>query len=251
MAKAIMSTRPAPLRNGHRVKGAQLVLDLPHLESWDEADFYITSRNEQALRLVSAWPDWQSPAVIVYGPPQSGKTYLAKIWQNRSNAHFVQPAQLAAHIWSEPFPPLIVEDIDTAAYSETALFHHLNLAREHGSSMLLTAQTPPGQWQLALPDLRSRIRSYPAAEIQPPDEEHLAALLVKHFSDRQIEVTPEVISYLVSRMERSMAAAQRLTAHIDKLALSEHRKVTRAFAAKVFKELNAHEDGGGEGHGED
>lgn len=230
------------------MKGAQLVLDLPHVESWDEADFFITYRNEQALRLVKAWPDWHAPAAIVYGPPQSGKTYLAKIWQARSNARFLEAAQLAAHIWSEPFAPLIVEDIDTATFCETALFHHLNLAREHGSSILFTAETPPGQWKLALPDLRSRIRSYPAAEIQQPDEEQLAALLVKHFSDRQIEVPPGVISYLVSRMERSMAAAQRLTAHIDKLALSEHRKITRPFAAKVFKELNAGEESGDDDH---
>jgi chromosomal replication initiation ATPase DnaA len=221
------------------VKGSQLVFDLPHLESWDEADFFITARNERALRLVTAWPDWQSPAAIVFGPPQSGKTYLAKIWQNRSKAQFLEASQLADHVWSEPFTPLVVEDLDTTAFCETALFHHLNLAREHATSMLLTAETAPGQWTLTLPDLRSRIRSYPAAEIQPPDEEHLAALLIKHFSDRQIEVGPDVISYMIARMERSMSAAQRLTAYIDKLALSEHRKVTRAFAAKVFKELDA------------
>ncbi len=71
------------------MKGSQLVFDLPQLESWDEADFFITARNERALRLVTAWPDWQSPAAIVFGPPQSGKTYLAKIWQNRSKAHFL------------------------------------------------------------------------------------------------------------------------------------------------------------------
>jgi chromosomal replication initiation ATPase DnaA len=224
------------------VRAAQLVLDLPHRDTWDEADFFITSRNEQALRLVTSWPDWQSPATVIFGPPQSGKTYLAKIWQRRSNAQFLSALDLGSHVWVAPNTPLIVEDIDSGAFSETALFHHLNLAREHGSFLLLTARTPPGQWNLALPDLRSRVRSYPAIEIHQPDEEHLAALLLKHFGDRQIEVTPEVISYLTARMERSMAAAQRLTAHIDKLALSEHRKITRAFAAKVFKELSAGED---------
>lgn len=226
------------------MKGAQLVLDLPHVPSWDEADFFVTPANERALRLIAQWPDWQSPAVIVYGPPQSGKTYLAKIWQNRSKARFVEAPALASHIWSLPFAPLIVEDIDTAIFDETALFHHLNLAREHGSYILLTAQTPPGQWNLLLPDLRSRIRSYPAMEIQQPGEEHLAALLVKHFSDRQIEVAPDVISYLIARMERSMAAAQQLTARIDRLALAEHRRITRTFAARVFKELSTEENGG-------
>ncbi len=226
------------------MNGSQLVLDLPHRQSWDEADFFVTSGNAQALNLIGHWPEWQSPAIIVFGPPRCGKTYLAKIWQSRSGASFVEAPELAAHVWSEPFTPIIVEDIDTAAFDETALFHHLNLAREHGSSILLTAQTPPGQWSLSLPDLRSRIRSYPAVEIQQPDEEHLAALLVKHFSDRQIEVAPDVVSYLIARMERSMASAQRLTAHIDRLALSEHRKITRAFAAKVFKELNANENCG-------
>lgn len=219
------------------MKPSQLVLDLPHRESWDESDFFITSRNEQALRLVTAWPDWPAPVSIIFGPPRSGKTYLAKIWQRRSHADCLEASELRTYLWSPPYVPLVLEDIDGAPFCETALFHHLNLAREHRTFLLLTARTPPGQWHVTLPDLRSRIRSYPAVEIEQPDEEHLAALLVKHFSDRQIEIGPDVISYLVSRMERSMAAAQRLTAHIDKSALSEHRRITRAFAAKVFKEL--------------
>ncbi len=227
------------------MKPAQLVLDLTQHESWDEADFFISSQNERAFRLVTVWPDWGAPAVIVSGPPQSGKTYLAKIWQNRSKARFLEPRQLAEHVWQAPFEPLIVEDIDTADFCETALFHHLNLAREHGSSILLTAQTPPGQWTVALPDLRSRIRSYPAEGMEAPEKEHLAALLIKHFAHRQIDVPPEVIRYIAARMERSMAAAQRLTAHIDRLALSEHREITLPFAVKVLKELTAREEGGG------
>lgn len=221
------------------MRSSQLVFDLPQRQSWDEADFFITSRNEHALRLVTVWPDWPSHAAIIFGPPRSGKTYLAKIWQNRSHADFLEPSGLAVHSWLPPYAPLIIEDPDSVPFCETALFHHLNLAREHGSFLLLTAQTPPGQWNLTLPDLRSRIRSHPAVEIQQPDEEHLASLLLKHFSDRQIEIAPDVIAYLVARMERSMEAAQRVTARIDKLALSEHRKITRAFAAKVFKELDA------------
>ncbi|MBI4725171.1 MAG: hypothetical protein HY765_09390, partial [Rhodomicrobium sp.] len=96
------------------MKSPQLVLDLPHRQSWDEADFLITAQNEHALRLITAWPDWQAPAAIVFGPPQSGKTYLAKIWQGRSGAQFLDANQLATHVWPAPYTSLIVEDIDTA-----------------------------------------------------------------------------------------------------------------------------------------
>ncbi len=221
------------------MKAEQLIFDLPLPQSFDEADFFITSRNERALGLVMAWPEWHAPAAVVFGPPQSGKTYLANIWRSRAAAEFLHASGLAAHAWTAPYAPLVVEDINSSAFCETALFHHLNLAREHGSSILLTAQAAPGQWQIALPDLRSRIRSYPAAEIEPPDQEHLAALLLKHFSDRQIEIAPDVIAYLVARIERSMAAAQAVAAHLDRLALAEHRKVTRAFAARALKEMGA------------
>jgi chromosomal replication initiation ATPase DnaA len=224
------------------VKAEQLVFDLPLPQSYDEADFFITSRNERALGLVMAWPEWHAPAAIVYGPPLSGKTYLANIWRNRAQAEFVEASALAARAWTAPFAPLVIEDADSSAFCETALFHHLNLAREHGSFILLTAEAAPGQWRIALPDLRSRIRSYPAAAIEPPDEEHLAAALLKHFSDRQIEIAPDVIAYLIARIERSMAAAQAVAAKLDRLALAEHKKVTRAFAARALKEMGAAED---------
>jgi chromosomal replication initiation ATPase DnaA len=220
---------------------AQLVLDLPRRFAYDEADFFVTARNDRAFGLVCQWPDWHAPAAVIWGPPQSGKTYLAHIWQARANAAFADPAALEGHVWAAR-QPLILEDVDASALPETALFHHLNLAREHGSFILLTARTPPGSWRIALPDLRSRIRSYPTAEIQPPDEEHLAALLLKHFSDRGIEIAPDVIAYLVQRIERSMAAADAVASLLDKAALAERRRITRAFAAKVLKTVGGELD---------
>ena len=49
--------------------------------------------------------------------------------------------------------PLVVEDADRAAYDEKALFHLLNLAREKGLYLLLTARTAPRGWGRSLPDL--------------------------------------------------------------------------------------------------
>ena len=75
--------------------------------------------------------------------------------------------------------------------------------------------------------------------IEPPDETLLKAVLVKHFTDRQLTVEPGVIAYIALRMERSMEAAATLVAAIDRSAMAAHRKVTRALAAEVLAQVGA------------
>ena len=79
----------------------------------------------------------------------------------------------------------------------------------------------------------------PLAQIEPPDDALLSAVLVKLFADRQLAVDPPVIAYCLVRMERSMDAARQLVAEIDPLALTMHRAVTRALAAKALDNLGA------------
>ena len=129
---------------------------------------------------------------------------------------------------------LLVEDLHAGIADERVLFHLLNLVREHKLSMLLTSRTPPGELEVQLPDLRSRLRALPVVAIAPPDEVLLKAVLVKHFTDRQLAVEPDLIGYLASSMERSMEAAAAIVAEIDRAAMASHRKVTRALAAEVL-----------------
>ncbi len=132
---------------------------------------------------------------------------------------------------------LVVEDLDRGIADEKALFHLLNRARESKLAVLLTSRVPPGEQEFRIPDLRSRLRALPLVEVQPPDETLLKAVLVKLFADRQLNVEPPVIDYLSLRMERSMAAANRIVAAVDRLALAKQRKVTRPLAAEALASL--------------
>ena len=129
---------------------------------------------------------------------------------------------------------LVVEDCDRGGLDETALFHLINLARENGRFLLLTGRQPPSRWKVALPDLRSRLLAMPALAIGAPDDQVLAALLVKLFADRQLKVGEEVVAYLLGRMERSFAAAARLVDRLDRAALAGHRAVTVPLARAVL-----------------
>jgi chromosomal replication initiation ATPase DnaA len=214
----------------------QLTLDLPHRAALGAHDFLISPSNQAAADMIDLWPGWPQASMAVVAPAHAGKTHLANVWRLKSGA-----ARLDAGALSEGDVPtaaahgaVLVEDLHAGIADERALFHLLNLVREHKLSMLLTSRAPPGELPVALPDLRSRLRALPMVTIEPPDETLLKAVLVKHFTDRQLAVEPGVIAYIALRMERSMEAAATTVAAIDKAAMAAHRKVTRALAAQVL-----------------
>lgn len=215
---------------------SQLVFDLPHIPALGSEDFLVSASNEQAVKLIAAWPDWANPIVVLAGPEGAGKTHLANVWRARSGADAFAATGVRAAVDRAVGEggPVVIEDIDSAALDEYAAFHLLNLAKERRFDVLVTARTPPGEWRIALPDLRSRLRSAALVTIEEPDEALIGAVIVKLFADRQLSIEPGVIGYLLRRMERSMAAAQRLVEAIDRAALAERRRVTRTLAAKLF-----------------
>ncbi len=217
----------------------QLVLDLAHRQALGEEDFLVSRSNAAAIELIDAWPHWPHPAAVVVGPRGSGKSHLANVWRLRSTAHLVPAAELSDGVVAAlaERSALVVEDLDRGIADERALFHLLNRARESAVSVLLTSREAPGDLTFRIPDLRSRLRALPVVELQPPDETLLKAVLVKLFCDRQLNVEPAVIEFLSVRMERSMEAANRVVAAVDRRALETHRKVTRPLAAEALAAL--------------
>ena len=199
-------------------------------------DFLVSSSNQQAVTLINAWPDWPNPIAVLSGPQGSGKTHLVNVWRAISGAlSFPASAlgQAVAQVLERPVP-VAIEDFDRARVDEHAAFHLLNLARERRFDLLVTGRRPPGEWAIGLPDLRSRLRSAALVTIEEPDEALLSAVLVKLFADRQLSVEPDVIGYVIRRMERSLAAAQSLVEALDRAALAQKRAVTKALAAQFF-----------------
>ncbi|WP_246714944.1 hypothetical protein [Aestuariivirga litoralis] len=214
----------------------QLPFALPQREAVGRDDFLVTPSNEAAVRLVDEWPQWPAHGAVLIGPAGAGKSHLARVWQATSLAEIV-PAQALA---KDDVPQLLarkavcVEDAKPGQFDEKALFHLLNLARADGGHVLLTSEEEPSGWKVQLPDLASRLKALPVVRILPPDDGLLRGVLVKLFSDRQIGVDEALISYMMLRMPRSLAAARDLVAQIDREAMVARAEVTRPFVAKVM-----------------
>ncbi len=223
-------------------KARQLAFDLSYRPALGREDFLVTSCNKDAVGWIDRWPDWPAPALALIGPAGCGKTHLAAVWRAMSGARATgsgddaDPAQAGGGHW------LIDDAADAdAGIGENALLRLYNVTAEAGATLLLVAREPPARWAVTLPDLASRLRAAPVATIRDPDETAIAAVLVKLFADRQSAIDPELIAYLLPRMERSFEAARDLVARLDRAALAKRRRVTVPIARDVLAEF------GGEG----
>lgn len=221
---------------------AQIPLDLGHRVALGREDFMIAPCNQDAVAWIDRWPEWPAPALVLSGPAGSGKSHLAAVWKNMARGQWVDASTLhdteAGQINGRGLP-LVIDHFDPwigDRTAETALFHLYNLAKEQSSTMLITMRTAPGQIAFALPDLSSRLRAAPVAEIRPPDDVLLAALLVKLFADRQLSIGTDVLSYVLPRMTRSFSAAHDIVGRADHLALSEKKPVTVPLMRRVLSE---------------
>ena len=215
-------------------RGGQRTFDWGVRPALGREDFLVAPCNEAAVAWLDRWPDWPGPALVIYGPPGSGKSHLAEVWRRRSGAEIVPAARL-----SEVGPnggsalALVIDGLD-GPLDERSLLHIYNAVAERGGHLLLTARTPPARWPLALPDLVSRLRLAPAAALGLPDDALLGALMLKLFADRQITVAPEVPAYVVPRIERTFEAVARLVDRLDRAALAEGRAVTVPLVRRVL-----------------
>ncbi len=215
----------------------QLVLALDHATSFARKDFLAGPSNAAALALIESWPDWPNRVMALVGPEGAGKTHLASIWAEAAGARVLSakllehgdlPAALATGA-------LVLEDLAPEGLDEAALFHLLNLAREERAYLLITARAQPAGFAVTIRDLASRLRAIPVVTLAAPDDALLRALIVKLAADRQLTVDEALVNYLANRIERSFAAARAAVTRLDEEAMRQHRPVTRALAAELFR----------------
>lgn len=213
----------------------QLLFDLPVRTAQGRDDFIVSRCNERAIAMIDAWPAWPDMAVCLVGPCASGKSHMMAIWAEKSGAVIVHGTDLR-EATLEPLLEVDVIAIDDAegVEDEAALFHLYNSLKGRGGHLLLAAEQAPARWALQLPDLQSRLATAHVVEVEAADDDLLKGLLAKLFRDRQMAVPEEVLTYLVPRIERSFAAVSGLVDRLDRLSMTEQRKISIPLARDVL-----------------
>lgn len=213
----------------------QMPLELLHTTGFSRDELVVTPSNALAVNLIDSWPQWPARLMVLAGPLGSGKSHLASIWAQKAGARQLSCDALVIPVG---IGNILIDGMGDDPIDETALFHLINAVRESEGSMLITSRRWPSEWPVTLPDLMSRIKSAPTVEISEPDDALLSGVITKLFADRQLVIEPQLVAFLVSRIERSLATAQNVVERLDKAALAAKSRITRQMANAVLTELD-------------
>jgi hypothetical protein len=193
----------------------QIALPLDWRSASGAQGFILSDANRDAVRQLEHFALWPVRACMLVGPSKSGRSHLARLFQT----------------WSSG---VVIDDAEAA--DETMLFHAWNAAQETRRPLLIVAAAPPRRWAVTLPDLASRLSATPVATIHPPDDALLGAVMAKQLRDRNLDAAPEVVAYVLGRIERSFEHVASAVAGLDRAALSAHRRLTVPLARQVLME---------------
>ncbi len=213
----------------------QLIFDLPCYPAIGTEDFFVSKANSLAFDVVQNWANWNDRRVLITGGKGSGKTHLSHVWANLSGAKFIELNNQEQDLSN--IKTLIIENIDliiSIPTFEEKLFHLLNFAKQLDIYVLMTSSVAASRLGVQLLDLSSRLQATEHFPIYPPDDALLSAVLVKQFSDRQINISPGLIEYILKRITRSLSSVSNFVVSLDNLMMKTKKGPSRAMISEVL-----------------
>ena len=212
----------------------QLLLKFPSKQAYLKEDFYVSSSNNEAFKLIESWPKWIKKTVNIFGPQGSGKTHLISMLKNKTSTIDVDSNQVTDQIFFEfkLKEVLIIENLKENI-SENLLYTLYNAAQQDNKYFVLTSREPINKFNFKSMDLKSRVNSTTIIGIDLPSDELISVILSKSFSDKQIKVEKKHIDYVINRSDRSNEKISQFISTIDKYSL----KKGSPFSLKLIKEV--------------
>ncbi len=212
----------------------QLLLDFDHKIEFNEHDYYVSKSNYFAFNLIQNWTKWEKKILNISGDTFSGKTHLAKIFQNKSKALYLSHKDVNEEIFKKiKLNECIIIDDFEKIKNENLLYTLFNLIYHDNKYLLILSNKSISDIDYSLDDLNSRAKNCIFAKIENPDDDLIFAIIVKSFSDRQIKLEKKFLEYIIKRIERSYGKIYEFIYKVDELSLKKKKPVN----LKTIKEI--------------
>jgi len=204
----------------------QLLLDFDYNIEFNEHDYYVSKSNYFAFNLIQNWPKWEKKIINISGDSFSGKTHLAKIFQNKSKALYLRHNDVNEGVFKKiKLNDCIVIDDFEKINNENLLYSLFNLIYQDNKYLLILSNIVISEINYRLDDLNSRAKNCIFAQIENPDDDLIFAIIVKSFSDRQIKLEKKLLEFIIKRIDRSYRKIYEFIYKVDELSLKKKKPV--------------------------
>jgi chromosomal replication initiation ATPase DnaA len=214
---------------------SQLTFKFPFKTSYYKKDFYVSSNNFAAYRLIESWPSWPGRCINIFGPKGCGKTHLAIILKEKINSLIVKASELNNSTLNtlKAKKCLIIDDYNKNI-DEKLLYSTLNQINQSNQYIVINSLIPAKKISIKLKDLKSRIESFIDLGIELPTDDLLRVIVTKSFSDKQIKVNVKILEYILKNIDRSYENVFKFIKDIDSESLSTGKSININLIKKVL-----------------
>ncbi len=217
---------------------SQLTFKFPFKTKYYEQDFYVSSNNFSAYKLIESWPNWPGKWLNIFGATGSGKTHLSKILEKKIDEIKIINAN---EINNESVIELnnlrcVIIDNFKNNIDERVFYSFLNQSKQLDNYVVINSSEPLNCSNFNLEDLKSRINSFVLIGIELPTDDLLKVIISKTFSDKQINLSPKISEYIIKNVERSYEKMFKLLKDIDELSLTSGKQISINLIKKVIKQ---------------
>ena len=210
-----------------------------HFNNIQKNIFCVSDKNNFAFNLINSWPKWGNKNIFIYGPKSCGKTSIAKIWSQKSNALFLN-SSFFKKFSTEKIQKLIkdkscwiLDDFDELMISknkiEEKVLNFLNMINEKNDFLLITSKKAPKFNNIKIKDLHSRISSFIVVEVKEPDDLLLKQIILKNLKEKQIIMPERSLKFLLKVIDRTYTSAFLISKRIDEKSLEHKTKISIEF----------------------
>lgn len=215
-------------------KTGQMVLNFPRQTSFAPEEYMPMSFNAAALQRANKLAEQGDGMLYIYGPEGVGKSHLLHVVAQRLGTEVYTPKTLPDDPTS--VRTILVDMVEDASEAEQEkLFHVYNHLKAVRGLFILAGRSPANHLGF-LPDLTSRLKTAEHIPLERPDQNHLELLLVKFAADRQLQLEPSVIRYLLKRADRSPRTLEGILEKLDDRSLAYKRAISIPFVKQTLAE---------------
>ena len=214
----------------------QLIFKFPFSKKYYEQDFFVSSNNFSAYRLIEGWPNWPGKWLNIFGSNGSGKTHLAKILEKKINkTKLIEAKNISNEIIKDlnNLDCLIIDNYNNNI-DEKLFYSILNQSKQLDNYILINSIPSIKNNKFNLEDLISRINSFLFIGIELPTDDLLKVLISKTLSDKQTSINPKLLEFIINNVDRSYEKMFKFLKDVDELSLSTGKSININLIKKVL-----------------